>query len=391
MNTTSTHNTIDSSETQGSQPLHVVIVGGGYAGLSALITLRKASPDARITLIDPKPWHLIITRLHETIHRPLESIRIPYKTLAERFQFDHRQYAVDINENRLKDWQDQRAIKTDTEILPFDFMLITTGASSGTPLRRPNFYDLTALTLNSGAEILERFVSNGGPEKTINLIGGGPTGIQFAFEIDHVLKAMHVEFRLNVYDAHAKLLGRFPHAFGDYVEQRMIEKRIAFMPEWHFESSAEQTACLVQKQGERREISDSQLTLLLTGKKPQTLWHANSSGQIRLDKETLTRIFTAGDCSHYDMMGSNSMTAQSALRKGRAAAKNILLEAGLTRFCLPYMHRDIGYVLSLGPSDAVGWVGTPGNIVKGVPAYLIKETTEMQYDLLLSGVDSYIG
>ncbi len=391
MNTTAMHDTIDSSEIQGGHPLHVIIVGGGYAGLSALITLRKAAPDARITLIDPKPWHLIITRLHETLHSPLESIRISYKALAERFRFDHQQYAVDIDENRLKDWQDQRTIKIDTETLPFDFLLIATGASSSMPLRQPHLYDLTALTLNSGAEILERFVSNDGPEKTINLIGGGPTGIQFAFEIDHVLKAMHADFRLNVYDAHVKLLGQFPHALGDYVEQRMIGKRIAFMPEWHFENPADQTASLVHKQGERREIADSHLTLLLTGKKPKTLWHANSSGQVCLDKQTLTRIFTAGDCSHYDLMGSNSMTAQSALRKGRAAAKNILLQAGLTRFCLPYMHRDIGYVLSLGPSDAVGWVGNTGNIVKGVPAYLIKETTEMQYDLLLSGVDSYIG
>lgn len=391
MNTTSTHNTIDSSETQGGQPLHVVIVGGGYAGLSALITLRKATPDTRITLIDPKPWHLIITRLHETIHRPLESIRTSYETLAERFQFDHRQYAVDIDEGRVQDWQSERTIDLGEEQLSFDFLLIATGASSDTKLNLPNCYDLNALTLNSCAQILERFVSDTAADTTINLIGGGPTGIQFAFEIDHVLKAMHADFRLILYDAHTKLLGQFPHTFGDYVEQRMIEKRIAFMPEWHFESHADRTASLVHKQGERLEIADSQLTLMLTGKKPKTLWHANSSGQIRLGKQTLTRIFTAGDCSHYDLMGSNSMTAQSALRKGRAAAKNILLEAGLTRFCLPYMHRDIGYVLSLGPSDAVGWVGNPNNIVKGVPAYLIKETTEMQYDLLLSGVDSYIG
>lgn len=379
------------SETHGGQPLHVVIVGGGYAGLSALITLRKAAPDALITLIDPKPWHLIITRLHETVHRPLESIRIPYDDLAQRFQFNHRQQALDIDEDRVQGWQADRKIDLGEEQLSFDFLLIATGASADTELNLPNCYDLKALTLNSCAQLLERFVSDASTDKTINLIGGGPTGIQFAFEIDHVLKSMHADFQLNVFDAHAKLLSPFPNAFGDYVEQRMIEKRITFMPEWHFERHADRAGSLVHQRGERRDISDSQLTLLLTGKKPRTLWHANSSGQIRLGGQTLTRIFTAGDCSHYDMMGSNSMTAQSALRKGRAAAKNMLLEAGLTRFCLPYMHRDIGYVLSLGPSDAVGWVGNPGNIVKGVPAYLIKETTEMQYDLLLSGVDSYIG
>lgn len=379
------------SENQGGLPLHVVIVGGGYAGLSALITLRKAAPDVVITLLDPKPWHLIITRLHETVHRPLESIRIPYETLADRFRFNHRQHAVTIDESALINWQNHRAIELGSESLPFDYLLIATGAASGIPANTPNCFGLTDLTLNSGAEILERFISTSDSVKTINIVGGGPTGIQFAFEIDHVLKAMHADFHLNVVDAHPKLLAAFPYAIGDYVSQRMIEKRITLMPEWFFESSAEFKSSLVHKRGERREIPDSQLTLLLTGKKPQTLWHANSSGQVRLGNETLNRIFTAGDCSHFDQMGSNSMTAQSALRKGRAAAKNILLEAGLIRFCLPYMHRDIGYVLSLGPSDAIGWVGSPGNIVKGVSAYLIKETTELQYDLLLSGIDSYIG
>jgi cation diffusion facilitator CzcD-associated flavoprotein CzcO len=29
-----------------SEPLKLIIIGGGYAGLSALITLRKQAPDA---------------------------------------------------------------------------------------------------------------------------------------------------------------------------------------------------------------------------------------------------------------------------------------------------------------------------------------------------------
>ena len=38
-----------------TEPLKLIIIGGGYAGLSALITLRKQAPDAEITLIDPRP------------------------------------------------------------------------------------------------------------------------------------------------------------------------------------------------------------------------------------------------------------------------------------------------------------------------------------------------
>ena len=134
----------------------------------------------------------------------------------------------------------------------------------------------------------------------------------------------------------------------------------------------------------------SDLTLLLLGKKPELLLHANSSGQVILDRNVLTPIFTAGDCSYYDDFGSNLMTSQSALRKGKAAAKNILREAGILRFCLPYMHEDIGYLLSLGPDDAVGWIGSKNAIVSGLPAFIAKEAIEAQYDLLLTGIDSYV-
>jgi len=45
-----------STRKQEKKPSHLklIIIGGGYAGLSALITLRKQAPDAEITLIDPR-------------------------------------------------------------------------------------------------------------------------------------------------------------------------------------------------------------------------------------------------------------------------------------------------------------------------------------------------
>ena len=40
------------------RPIKLVITGGGYAGLAALISLRKQASDAEITLIDPRHCHL---------------------------------------------------------------------------------------------------------------------------------------------------------------------------------------------------------------------------------------------------------------------------------------------------------------------------------------------
>ena len=39
----------------GKDRLRVVMLGGGYAGLSALATLKERRPDADIVLIDPHP------------------------------------------------------------------------------------------------------------------------------------------------------------------------------------------------------------------------------------------------------------------------------------------------------------------------------------------------
>jgi NADH dehydrogenase len=55
----------------------------------------------------------------------------------------------------------------------------------------------------------------------------------------------------------------------------------------------------------------------------------------------------------------------------------------------PYLHRDLGYVISMGNEDAIGWVGTPKNIIAGAPALSIKDIVESQYDLLLAGTDTF--
>ena len=374
-----------------SGPLKLIIIGGGYAGLSALITLRKQAPDAEITLIDPRPYHLIITRLDETVHRPLDTIRVSYSVLAKRFDFIHKQQAILFDEHQLRVWESQKAIQLDEETLPFDYLLIATGSLPIQSVTEPDVYDLNTISQHGFATILEQFIASADAnEKTINIVGAGPTGIQFAFEIAHVLLACHADYQLNLIEGSDKLLTAFPAAIGRYVEKRLFEKRISLLKSQFYKGKQGREILLENSHSGDKSAHASDLTLLLLGKKPELLLHANSSGQVVFDRDVLTPIFTAGDCSHYDDMGSNLMTSQSALRKGKAAAKNILREAGILRFCLPYMHEDIGYLLSLGPDDAVGWIGSKNAIARGLPAFIAKEAIEAQYDLLLTGIDSYV-
>jgi NADH dehydrogenase len=372
-------------------PLKLIIIGGGYAGLSALITLRNQAPDVEITLIDPRPDHLIITRLHETVHRPLDTIRVAYSMLAKRFDFIHKQQAIEFDEELIRAWDSNKVIQLGEETLSFDYLLIATGSLPIQSVTEPGVYDLNTLSQHGFANVLEHFIASTDTyNKTINIVGAGPTGIQFAFEIAHVLMACHADYELNLIEGSDKLLTTFPPAIGRYVEKRLFEKRISLLKSQFYKGKQGREIELENSHSGDKSAHASDLTLLLLGKKPQLLLHANSSGQIVLDRNVLTHIFTAGDCSYYDDFGSNLMTSQSALRKGKAAANNILLEAGILRFCLPYMHQDIGYLLSLGPDDAVGWIGRKNAIVCGLPAFMAKEAIEAQYDLLLTGVDSYV-
>jgi NADH dehydrogenase len=111
-----------------SQPLNVVIIGGGYAGMAALVSLHRFAPSAQITLIDANTEHLKITHLHETFRRPLGPLRIPFETLARRFGFRHVQCQLEPSEENLSDWWDNRGLVVGDEFLGFDALLVTSGA-----------------------------------------------------------------------------------------------------------------------------------------------------------------------------------------------------------------------------------------------------------------------
>ena len=128
----------------------------------------------------------------------------------------------------------------------------------------------------------------------------------------------------------------------------------------------------------------------LLGQKKKNILATNAFGQVILNQKPLPNIFTADDCSFYNSYGSNTLTAQSAVRKGKLTARNILPHSSILKLLEPYLHHELGYVVSFWATDAVGWLVSEGNLVTGMPALAIKELVEAQYDLLLVGIDTYV-
>ncbi len=371
--------------------LKIVIVGGGYAGIAALVTLLRYMPEARITIIDPRSHHIKITHLHETFRYPLQDFLIPFSMLEDRFGCRHIRASVSIEESTLLQWQNDKFIVTNDEVVDFDYALIASGTPMAQAAKKGNIFDLQDFMISPGASLLDNELDAcDESEPFISVIGGGATGIQFLFEIAHFLRRRNSKCKLRLIHGQNRVLQQFPEDFSTYTQSRMAELDIDFYPNTRYRDQETSNVVLEENDTGREFKLSSVMSFLFLGKKPEILLSANTFGQVMVERKPLQNIFTSGDCCIYDSSGSNTMTAQSAVRKGMLAARNILRHSGSLRLLEPYWHRDLGYVISLGPTDAVGWLALEGNVVGGVPAMLIKEVVEAQYDLLLTGIDTYL-
>ncbi len=375
-----------------SKKLKVVIVGGGYAGIAAMTTLLRYAPDTEVVLIDPGSHHLKITHLHETFRYPLSDLVVPFSDLESRYGCRHISAKITMNQPLLQQYQDTKQINIGDEVLDFDYLLVATGCENRSEQHHQdgvlNLYDFTVA---SGSELLSSLLNHHSvTDQYINVVGGGATGIQFLFEIRQFLSRIKSKARLRFFHSGSHVLEQVPATWSRYVESRMLEMDIVFCPDSHYCEQQTDKVLLKTKHTHEDIEFPSRISILFLGKKQENLYAANAFGQIVTDEGTLDNIFVAGDCSHYHSVGSNSQTAQSAVRKGKLTARNILRHSGLVGLLEPYLHQELGYVVSLGAADAVGWLGSEMNIMTGVPAAAIKELVEAQFDLLLNGMDTYL-
>ncbi len=372
--------------------LNVIIAGGGYAGLAALTNLLQFAPDTHITLIDPRDSHVKITHLHETFRYPLSDFLIPFSVIAQRFGCRYLQATLDLSPDSLQTYQEKRQLIVNEETLDFDYLLVASGCGDVADRSDTgNVLHLSDFMTTSGPDLLTPYLDrNRSAAPIISVVGGGATGIQFLFEIKQFLNRIQCKAKLQLIHSGEHVLNQFPDGFGSYAESRMHESDIAFHPNTHYREQQSGEILLTEKETKNQYELPSDLTLLFLGKKQQVSFTANVFGQIIVNKTPLPNVFTAGDCSHYQSPGSNSLSAQSAVRKGKLVARNILRHAGFPGILEPYLHQDLGYVVNLGASDAVGWLVAEGNLVTGISALAIKEIVEAQYDLLLAGIDTYL-
>ncbi|MGW4650849.1 NAD(P)/FAD-dependent oxidoreductase [Kitasatospora sp. NPDC004289] len=159
------------TQQQPTQQQHIVVIGAGYAGLSAA---TRAGKKHRVTLVAPEARFLNRVRQHETFaghpeHRPALA-----EVLADR-QVTHKQaLATELDLNGRKVFLDSG------EVLSYDTLVYALGSRTawhGVPGAAEHAYPA-----ERAAELAARMRAAAKPG-TVAVVGGGLTGIELATEL----------------------------------------------------------------------------------------------------------------------------------------------------------------------------------------------------------------
>lgn len=210
---------------------HVVIVGGGFAGLTAARTLAKA--DVRITLIDRTNHHLFQPLLYQVATAVLNpaDITVPIRWML-RDQPNATVIMADVHTIDVL----QHALTLDggSSTVAWDYLIVASGARHayfGHPEWETNAPGLKsiedALEMRRrfllSFEAAERASAEGQREAllTFVIVGGGPTGVELAGMIPEITgKAMKHDFRrIDPATARVVLLEAGPRVLPQFPEE----------------------------------------------------------------------------------------------------------------------------------------------------------------------------
>jgi len=172
----------------------VVVIGGGFGGLTAVTSLRKAAVD--ITLVDRTNHHLFQPLLYQVATAALSpaDIASPLRGILRR----QRNVHIIMDEARSIDRVQREVILTEQH-LPFDYLIIAPG-SRHSYFGRDDWapYAPGLKTLADAVQIRERLLMSferaerliGTPDAkpylTFAIVGGGPTGVELAGAIAEI-------------------------------------------------------------------------------------------------------------------------------------------------------------------------------------------------------------
>ena len=207
----------------------LVVIGGGFAGLSAIQSLKGA--DLEITLIDKQNHHLFQPLLYQVATAGLSGpdIAAPLRHILRK----QANVSVLLEEVGSVSLPDRRITLANGTTLAYDFLLLATGARHAY-FQHPEWERFAPglKTLDDALQIrrrllnaFERAEAESDPDAqrawlNFTVIGGGPTGVELAGMVAELSRhTLYGEFRkINPSLAHVRLVEAGPRILPSFPE-----------------------------------------------------------------------------------------------------------------------------------------------------------------------------
>lgn len=358
---------------------HVVIVGGGFAGINAAKELGNRR-DIRITLIDRKNYHLFQPLLYQVamsalgagdIAEPLRNMLSKYKNITV---FKGSVENVDM---------EKKILLTDFGEISYDYLILACGVKhhyfghDEWEEHAPGLKIIAQATeirrrIMEAYEAAERTVDPVERKKllTFVVVGGGPTGVELAGSIGEMSRFTlskyykHIDPKLTrifIVEAAPRILGSFSPKLASKATRALEQLGVQV---WTNSMVTDVDANGVQIGNERIEAATvlwaAGVRAIEIGGKMGV--ETDRSGRIVVEEDLsisgYPEVFVGGDQAHFAHHTDDPLPGMApvASQQGRTIGKNILNEVkGRTR--KPFRYKDKGQMATIGRNKAIVEIG----------------------------------
>lgn len=386
----------------------ILILGGGYAGVAAgkkLHKIFKNDDSVEITLIDRKPYHTLMTELHEVAGHRTEpdAIQVDLRTI-----FAGRKVKVVTDSITNVDLEGKKLV-SEKKTYKFDYLILACGSDSNSfGIEGVDEHAFTLWSYEDAVKLrahVEKMFQLAAIEEdeairkqllTFAVVGGGFTGVEMVGELGEAKNHLSVKYGVDKKEVTIYNIEATPRILNTLKDEKQIAK-----VENRYKKLGIQllkNAALVKATEDGFELKDGRFIKTKTlvwgaGIKVSNFvaklgLDAGRGGRVVVNKYMQTlkyeNVFMAGDNAHYeDKDGFLPQIVEAAEQSGHTAAENIGALINKTEM---HEHKQNyhGFMVSIGSRYAVS--DNNGLKFNGFLAVMVKHMVNFYYLFLVSGV-----